>query len=416
MTRLESYRAKRSALQIELQKKLDSLKDTAPTDRIQQLETFAHEQTPRIVELETTAEQLRSDLLRGGLVGLFSGTGDWNQTRSWKLGEGPLAMPREKTLVFEFLVMRAAVFYQEGLSPAQRRLLREIAMELQVEAFKPVDKEKQKVDETLLYFSPETSRIRITDDLPADLSAKVTAYQTEKNRLKTELRDTLYHYDNETASKRVQALKLLADNQAASIAALDILADDIRLALAALPKQPGPATAPAFPRDLAIRISAYHKEKLAIQKIFQAKLEEIRQRYAPDAYGLSKKSTTDDKQTYQLVLNGKVPEENMQQIRDAISDLNKENAQRFSALNEEKEAIRSEVARFAATHRESDGEKSVQTLIRNFLDSMREEEAWQPYQDYRTAVYQPGLSPEQRRLLFEIALEKLALPLPDGES
>jgi len=85
-------------------------------------------------------------------------------------------------------------------------------------------------------------------------------------------------------------------------------------------------------------------------------------------------------------------------------------------LNEEKEAIRSEVARFAATHRESDGEKSVQTLIRNFLDSMREEEAWQPYQDYRTAVYQPGLSPEQRRLLFEIALEKLALPLPDGES
>jgi hypothetical protein len=27
----------------------------------------------------------------------------------------------------------------------------------------------------------------------------------------------------------------------------------------------------------------------------------------------------------------------------------------------------------------------------------------------------PGLSPEQRRLLFDAAVEKLALPLPGGE-
>jgi hypothetical protein len=37
------------------------------------------------------------------------------------------------------------------------------------------------------------------------------------------------------------------------------------------------------------------------------------------------------------------------------------------------------------------------------------------YRDYRTAVFEPGMSPEQRRLLFGGALEKLDLPLPRGE-
>lgn len=37
------------------------------------------------------------------------------------------------------------------------------------------------------------------------------------------------------------------------------------------------------------------------------------------------------------------------------------------------------------------------------------------YRDYRTAVFEPGMSPEQRRLLFGGVLEKLDLPLPRGE-
>ncbi len=37
------------------------------------------------------------------------------------------------------------------------------------------------------------------------------------------------------------------------------------------------------------------------------------------------------------------------------------------------------------------------------------------YRDYRTAVFEPGLSPEQRRLLFAGAIEELDLPLSRGE-
>jgi hypothetical protein len=37
------------------------------------------------------------------------------------------------------------------------------------------------------------------------------------------------------------------------------------------------------------------------------------------------------------------------------------------------------------------------------------------YTNYRIAMLQPGLSPEQRRLLFGYALIGLAQPLPHGE-
>ena len=37
------------------------------------------------------------------------------------------------------------------------------------------------------------------------------------------------------------------------------------------------------------------------------------------------------------------------------------------------------------------------------------------YREYRQALFEPGLSPEQRRLLFDGAIERLELPLPRGE-
>ena len=42
-------------------------------------------------------------------------------------------------------------------------------------------------------------------------------------------------------------------------------------------------------------------------------------------------------------------------------------------------------------------------------------ETGDPYREYRLAVFQPGLSPEQRRLLFHHAIERLHVRLPDGE-
>ena len=53
------------------------------------------------------------------------------------------------------------------------------------------------------------------------------------------------------------------------------------------------------------------------------------------------------------------------------------------------------------------------------LESARRQAALDDFQDayreYRAAVFEPGMSPEQRRLLFGGAIEKLDLPLPRGE-
>jgi hypothetical protein len=59
--------------------------------------------------------------------------------------------------------------------------------------------------------------------------------------------------------------------------------------------------------------------------------------------------------------------------------------------------------------------KSINDLLEEFENSRQEQEVWERYRDYQTAVLLPGLSPEQRRLLFAAAVEKLALPLPAGE-
>ena len=54
-------------------------------------------------------------------------------------------------------------------------------------------------------------------------------------------------------------------------------------------------------------------------------------------------------------------------------------------------------------------------LSKNFSEALQQLETWRSYRNYQIAVFEPGLSPEQRRLLFDLALEKLSLPLPAGE-
>ena len=62
---------------------------------------------------------------------------------------------------------------------------------------------------------------------------------------------------------------------------------------------------------------------------------------------------------------------------------------------------------------------NAETLLRQRAASMEEFDTFGRaaviYTNYRIAMLQPGLSPEQRRLLFGYALVGLAQPLPHGE-
>ena len=410
LQRLDAYRSTRNRLREELIQRLDRLKDTDPATRASELGTLALAQAGELTKLEAEADDLRGDLLHGGLVGIFSGTGDWNENRRWRLGEGNLSRRSADTVSAEFRVIRAAAFYQEGLSPAQRRLLREVEMELQVEAFKPKTASSHTPDEKLFFFSPETARLPVATDLPASLSLKLETYEKDKSALKAELRDALYSLDSAPAPKRAGTLRKVAETQAPHFATLEALAEEIRAEFALLPNPPGPAVPPAFPPALSARLTVYQAEKAMLQKELQAGLDEVRK--TKSAVNLTATGTPDGirfetprSETSSAVIAA---------ARKSVENFNKQHQERLAALTKEREAIRADVARFAA-EKDSGSGKSVETLLNDFNTHLQQGERWQHYRYYQLAMLEPGLSPEQRRLLFEAALERLNLPLPAGE-
>lgn len=413
--RLDAYQRSKLELQSQLQAKLATLASADAVTKETVLTAFAREQTPRLIALEANAEQLRSDFVRGGLVGLFSGSGDWNEHRTWKLGADHLARDSEETRTAKFRVARAAVFYQDGLSAAQRRLLREVAMELQIQAYKPGA--VSDADASLIFFSPETARVRLPKDMPPALTEKVAGYQKEKSALKTQLRDTLFRQDRSTKSARVQALKQLATSQAPRFTALDQRAEDIRRELAS-PANRSPADATsALPPELAARVLAYQKDRAALQETIRSKLDEISRILPADQFTVvqnSNQPTGANLLTIEIrPTAGSI--DRRRAVQDAITSFNRVHRERASTLAKESASLRAAAAELAAAHPEALDGKSVDRLLKEFGRTSMQKETRPRYEDYYTSVFQPGLSLEQRRLLFDAALQKLALPLPGGE-
>jgi hypothetical protein len=378
---LESYRASKASLQTELLARLYTLKDVDTASRLQALEAFAREQTPRLVELEKRAEQLRKDLIGGGNDGNVGGPGT---------SDSP-GLSVDELRAAQATVLRTAVFYGSGLAPAQRRLLREIVIE--IEEGTPRETPPGQ-DGRWLFFSPETARVQLPPALPAELVAKVNAYESTKSALKNELRTALTESGRSyVIGNQAQELAALAERQEPRLASLEALAEDIRHRLQGLTTDPLHALRlPSLSPELEERIAAYRKAKLDLQKALLAKVQEITSREAA-----ADSAAVQDK------------------VQQAIAVFTRENSPRYDALEKAKEGIRGDLAHVAAAHPNGAGnDQSADRLLKNFTDSLQQHERWRLYYEYRIAVFEPGLSPEQRRLLFANAIEKLVLPLPGG--
>ena len=130
---LLAYSTAKVELQSELRSRIESLKDADLNARERQLAALAASQAPRIAEVWAAAERLRTDLRRAGLFGLPSGNAD-----DAYISGGPLPPERDAPMVagdlrLESEAMRGAAFFQDGLSAAQRELLRDAAIELWAE-------------------------------------------------------------------------------------------------------------------------------------------------------------------------------------------------------------------------------------------------------------------------------------------
>ena len=123
--KLETYRATKTRLLAELHQELARDRADDPGARRTALEALARRQAAPLAQLERTAEELRSELITSDT--------DWSTFRQWRLGHtGSSERGDSPNEVAQ--VMRATAYYQAGLLSAQRRLLREIALEVAMSA------------------------------------------------------------------------------------------------------------------------------------------------------------------------------------------------------------------------------------------------------------------------------------------
>lgn len=401
--RLAAFRALQARLVAELRTHIESLRD-APSDlRHEEFARLAAQQAPDLASLEVQAESLRSDFVRGG----FFSTGiNWNDTRDWRLGDDVMFESRQD----EARVVRAAAYFQEGLSPGQRQLLRELAIELSEPIGQPTAGLELDQPKSALFFSPATARFRLPYNLPTEVAEKVEAYTAEKAALKRELREVIYAKDHAWLNLfRTRALRDLAQKQASRIAALDMQAEEIREHLALLPAAVDLGNE-EIPAALGERIRHYLVQKQSVENAYLAKLGEARAVFARDRLEFDRPGGIS---TISYIPSRSTVRKTSAAFSAAQEDLTAFNLKQTALMRElekEKEAIQNEVAAALRQKHPLLNHLPVDAVLRDYGKIFEWQTTWLRYGDYQTAVLEPGLSPAQRRLLYGAALETLRLP------
>ncbi len=408
LARLDAYQAGRSAALVELHAKLAAIRDSDAPTRTRTLADFAAQQTPRLAALELEAEAIRENLVDGSF--LQSGA-NWNDNRTWSLGDDV----RYESRVDEFKVIRASAFFASGLSPAQRRLLREFAMELDEPLGEPTAAIALDAAKPLFFFAPETARIELPADLAPEVTAKLDAYRDAKAALKAELREVIYKQDRAFFSfTRTKALRALAEQQAARLAALEVQAEELRQLLASYPRPSRPPMS-FLPDELNNRISTYMREKQELQRTLVDKLAAIKAEFPTHRVEYSRQGEGFGVEIVTSRRASRSEEAKVNAIKLQLVTFNADQSRRFSTLTQQKTKIQTDLTQAVKAKLKPAGNNvDMDLLLRNFASQFAQQETWQRYRDYDTAVLEPGLSPEQRRLLYADALVQLDLPLPRG--
>jgi hypothetical protein len=422
---IDGYCADELALLRELRAELERLEPETAAVRLRALEALARQQAPRLAEREKRADQLRRNLIQ-----LDHG---WDDFRQWHLrGSEALSIPTAsqkaarggsqaspRTIQRGFSpdeisqVMRAAAYYLPNLLPAQRRLLREIALELTLAG----EDSAVAAAQPHVFFSPELARVSMPDNLSPGAMEKLAAHQAQKAKLKKELYDAIYEQDRPGMNLfRGNRLKELAVQQAQDLAALEQLAENFRRDLP--PLKPRASVPSVLPAALYDRIAAVPRTLAALQQETVRKIQPILARayafkstYSFDSSGLR----------FSIVFAPGKPggrREPHPQLRQRLEEITAEMAQvaaeygrRYLELTNDQDTIRTEIARAIGDRRPAVIEAAFSAALR----LAAEEKVAQAYHEYRVAVFEPGLSLEQRRLLFDSAVEQLDLPLPLGD-
>jgi hypothetical protein len=403
-TRLAAYRSTRSALARELESLLDTHADADAATRDQALAQLARSQDPTLTNLEDEAEHLRADLIASDR--------DWSDYREWWLGEKER---RGFTPVEAALVVRATAHYRRDLLPEQRRLAREIAVELSMAAESPNAQAPAWV-----FFDPAPARLVPPADLPPEAARRLAEFQALKAALKKELFDTIAKQDGKR-SIFTSPFRELAERQAPRLRELAASADAFRAALPPETLHAAVTTGGPLSPSLVGRLDALNRKRLVQQagtsERVSALLARVRQRGLPvlvqyrferDGLHFSVNPTRVSPRASGSVPD---PEAAAEAVRAETAVIADEYGRTLAELVNEAEAIRRDIATALGT----DDPRRIDTAVGQVMRSLDQRDQAAAYQLYRTAVLGRGLSPTQRRLLFDLAVERLSLPLPAGD-
>jgi hypothetical protein len=252
--------------------------------------------------------------------------------------------------------------------------------------------------------------------VPAEIASKVAAYQSKKSTLKKELYEAVHSADGATFGFFRGQMKSLADKQAARLAELDTLAEEIRRGLSQMP--PPVAQRSPLPADvdarLATMIASYHDSQtqaveeieailarakdLPLQATYRFEGENLKFLVVPTRHAGSGRSTG-------AALS------KVEAVRAEISAVADKYGRRLAEMLNERESIRAAIGESLKLTKKDDLDRALFAALRVANQKQTENS----FSEYRIAVFEPGLSPEQRRLLFDGVIERLELPLPRGD-
>jgi hypothetical protein len=109
-------------------------------------------------------------------------------------------------------------------------------------------------------------------------------------------------------------------------------------------------------------------------------------------------------------------DEQYQLVKDRLQQFNEAHAKRLRELDEMLAEIRQAIVWLEGEGGETDERADAEAgrTVEAYLIAMEQRQRIEKYHDYEIAVLEPGLSPEQRRLLFASGVSSLDLPLPGG--
>ena len=380
-SRVYAYQGARDSLVREIEKRLEELHDAPPAARRTALVELASQQDTRMQALEAEAEAIRRELESVDAKYYFIGPPRFGKTRF----DGSIE---------ESLRLIKAVYDFTGLSPEQRQLLPEIAYDRGRQE-KPEKPASKGVQGDLIFFLPGTARLRLPPLLTPSLETKIQSFIAAKEDLKTELRNAVLQDNDFSANQRAQRLTALAAAQAPRFAALDTLAEEIRAELAAYGwfDQSGQSDLPA---DLTQRVGDFYARKVKAQREVLARLRELRTEFPRAQFDIARQGAG-----LAIVRIGPNPKSVA-----GLAEFNASLASRYTAFANESEILRHDIQRYTESNPNRVA-RTVDQLAADFARAYSARANWNRYRRYFQAVLEPGLSPVQRRLLFQSAAEEL---------